>query len=113
MADITELTKQLIALAASPPTDLSEEARFGLFNAINQARDAFMSPLDATLRFSFGVYETTAVRLGIDMKLFDHAVPAGRPMTSTDLADKARADVQLVSMSLSHLLSRTKGYSHF
>lgn len=103
MADVTELTKQLAALAAAPPADLSEEARFGLFAAINQARDAFMGPLDAALRFSFGVYETTAVRLAIDMKLFDTAVPAGGPITSTELAAKAGADVQLVSTSISNL----------
>jgi hypothetical protein len=83
MANVTELTKQLVVLAASPPTDLSE---------------AFMGPLDAALRYSFGVYETTAVRLAIDMKLFDTAVPAGGPLTSSELASKAGADVQLVSM---------------
>lgn len=98
MADVTELTKQLAALAAAPPTDLSEEARFGLFAAINQARDAFMGPLDAALRFSFGVYETAAVRLAIDMKLFDIAVSKGGSISSTELAEKAGVDVQLVGM---------------
>lgn len=96
MADVAELTKQLAALAAAPPADLSEEARFGLFAAVNQARDAFMSPLDAALRFSFGVYETAAVRLAIDLKLFDIAVPAGGPLTISEIADKAGADAQLV-----------------
>jgi hypothetical protein len=99
MADVAELTKQLAALAAAPPADLSEEARSGLFAALNQARDAFMSPLDAALRFSFGVYETVAVRLAIDLKLFDIAVPAGGPLTTTDMAEKAGADVQLVRKS--------------
>ncbi|KAF1957702.1 S-adenosyl-L-methionine-dependent methyltransferase [Byssothecium circinans] len=100
MADIAELTKQIASLAASPPADLSEEARFGLYTAISQARDAFMSPLDATVRFSFGVYETAAVRLGIDLKLFDIAVPAGGPLTVSELAEKASADAQLVGRVL-------------
>ncbi|KAH7406374.1 S-adenosyl-L-methionine-dependent methyltransferase [Phaeosphaeria sp. MPI-PUGE-AT-0046c] len=97
MADVIELTKQLAALAAAPPADLSEEARSGLFAAINRARDAFMGPLDASLRFSFGVYETIAVRLAIEMKLFDIAASVGEPITSAELAEKAGADVQLVS----------------
>lgn len=37
------------------------------------------------------------------MKLFDIAVPAGGPMTSRELADKAGTDVQLVSMLFPHL----------
>jgi hypothetical protein len=96
MADVAELTKQLAALAAAPPADLSEEARAGLFAAISQARDAFMGPLDAALRFSFGVYETSAIRLAFDMKIFDIVVPAGGPLTTTDIAEKASADPQLV-----------------
>ncbi|ORY11840.1 S-adenosyl-L-methionine-dependent methyltransferase [Clohesyomyces aquaticus] len=100
MADISELTKQLAALASAPPTDLSEEERFGLFNAINQARDAFMSPRDALLRFSFSIYESAAVRLAIDLKLLDIAVPAGRSLTSPEIAEKAGADVQLVGRIL-------------
>jgi hypothetical protein len=99
MADVAELSKQLTALAAAPPANLSEEARSGLFAAINQARDAFMSPLDAALRFSFGVYETAAVRLAIDLKLFDFAVSAGEPFTVTEIAEKIGADAQLVGRS--------------
>jgi hypothetical protein len=99
MVDIAKLSKQLAALAAAPPADLSEEARSGLFAAINQARDAFMSPLDAALRFSLGVYETAAVRLAIDLTLFDIAVPAGGPLTAIEIAEKAGADAQLVGRS--------------
>lgn len=100
MADVAELTKQLAALAAAPPADLSEEARTGLFAAVNQARDAFMSPLDAALRFSFGVYETATVRIAIDLKLFDIAVAAGSPLTTNELAEKTGADAQLVGRIL-------------
>ncbi|KAF2679516.1 S-adenosyl-L-methionine-dependent methyltransferase [Lentithecium fluviatile CBS 122367] len=76
MADIAELTKQIATLAASPPANLTEEGRYGLYTAI--------------------VYETVAVRLGIDLKLFDIAVPAGRPLTVTELSEKADPHAQLV-----------------
>ena len=106
MAHIPTLTAQLAALAAAPPADLSEEDRISLFAAVDQARDAMMSPLDAVFRFSFGVYESTAVRLAIDMKIFDTAVPAGGSVTCAQLAEKAGADVQLVRKSESNLSSQ-------
>lgn len=59
-----------------------------------------MSPLDAVLRFSFGVYETTAVRMAIDMKIFDTAVAAGGPLTTAQIAEKIGADAQLVGRVL-------------
>jgi hypothetical protein len=111
-----ELTKHIAAFAASPPSDLTEEARAGLYAACSQLRDTIMSPLEATLRFSFGVgffyfkvfygisdvltavqaHETAALQLGIDMKLFDIAVAAGGPLTVSALAEKASADALLV-----------------
>lgn len=53
--DVAELTKNIAALAASPPTDLSEEARSALYEASGQLREAIMNPWEASLRFGFGV----------------------------------------------------------
>jgi len=55
MVDVAELTKNIAALAAGPPTELLEADRAALFQAVTQLRDAIQSPLEATLRYSFAV----------------------------------------------------------
>ncbi|KAF2275665.1 S-adenosyl-L-methionine-dependent methyltransferase [Westerdykella ornata] len=102
--DVSELTKNIASFAASPPSDLSAEARAGLYGAVSQLRDALMDPLQATLRFAFGVHETSAVLLAINMKLFDLAVAAGGPLTVDELAEKASADPLLVRRVLRMLV---------
>jgi hypothetical protein len=53
-----ELTKQLLALSGSLPIEISNEERETLMAACEKAKLALESPLEATVRFMFGVRAT-------------------------------------------------------
>ncbi|PSN63194.1 S-adenosyl-L-methionine-dependent methyltransferase [Corynespora cassiicola Philippines] len=100
--DVSELTKNITALAASGQP-LPEKERVKLYSAITQLRDAIESPLEATFRFAFGAHDAAALAIGINMELFDISVTTGHALTVDDFAEKASADALLVGRVLNML----------
>jgi hypothetical protein len=115
--DIVSLTRNLAHLAAAPPVDVSNEQRKAFLLACEEARLAMENPLEATVRFMFGVshqsgsptphftemlsrlqaFESVALCLAIDMNLIDQAIAAHGEITAEQLASDKDADTVLVS----------------
>jgi hypothetical protein len=51
----SDLTEQLLKLAAAPPTMASDAERQALMAACEKAKSSLETPLEATVRFMFGV----------------------------------------------------------
>lgn len=101
--NLTDLTSQIEAVAASA-TDLqvNEPDRKCLLQACDQLRKKLESPFEFTLRTIFAGHRAMALRLGIDMKLFDAVAQhtessGGGTVTLSQLAETSKADPRLVS----------------
>ncbi|KAJ5121034.1 uncharacterized protein N7515_008995 [Penicillium bovifimosum] len=101
--NLTDLTSQIESVAASA-TDfqVNEADRKRLLQACDQLRKKLESPFEFTLRTIFAGYPAIALRLGIDMKLFDAVAQhtessGGGTATLSQLAETTKADPLLVS----------------
>ncbi|PGH00179.1 hypothetical protein AJ79_08284 [Helicocarpus griseus UAMH5409] len=72
MTSASELVKVLNAAAASPP-EAGKEERLALIAACDKLKNSFETPMEASLRFIFSPHHSVALRLAIDVKLFDAA----------------------------------------
>ncbi|CAI6331809.1 unnamed protein product [Periconia digitata] len=91
-----DLTKSLLDLAASVPSNISNEERAALMSACEKAKSALENPIEKTIRFLFGAFESVALCLGVNMKLLDLGVAEKGPITAEKLASGSDADVLLV-----------------
>lgn len=117
-----ELTKSLLEFSKVPPSNLTNEERLAFRDACQKASLSVENPLEATVRFMFGVsvlnimpmessrtlaltvnqaYESVALCLGVNMQLLDLGVKAEGPITAADLASPSGADV-LLTGRISH-----------
>ncbi|GIC93716.1 uncharacterized protein Aud_010204 [Aspergillus udagawae] len=125
--NFTDLTSQIEAVAAST-TDLqvNEADRKRLLQACDRLRKKLESPFEFTLRTIFAAcflsfflrgwncckgYPAIALRLGIDMKLFDAVAQytkssGGGTVTLSQLAEMSKADPLLVSRIMRFLSAR-------
>ncbi|KAK7190102.1 hypothetical protein PSPO01_03823 [Paraphaeosphaeria sporulosa] len=96
-----ELTKNLLEFSKVAPSNLSNEERLAFRDACQNASLLVENPLEATVRFMFGAYESVALCLGVNMQLLDLGVKAEGPLTAADLASPSGADV-LLTGGISH-----------
>ncbi|KAJ5436669.1 hypothetical protein N7445_007554 [Penicillium cf. griseofulvum] len=101
--NLMDLTSQIEAIAASA-TDfqVNEADRKRLLQACDQLQIKLESPFEFTLRTIFAGYAAIALRLGIDMNLFNAVAQhtkssSGGTVTISQLAETCKADSLLVS----------------
>ncbi|PVI05885.1 putative sterigmatocystin 8-O-methyltransferase precursor [Periconia macrospinosa] len=91
-----DLTKNLLDFTASLPAEIGNEEREALLAACEKTRSALENPLEATVRFMFGPFQSVALCLGVNMKLLDLGLAAHGPITAEQLAAGSNADALLV-----------------
>ncbi|EPS34232.1 hypothetical protein PDE_09196 [Penicillium oxalicum 114-2] len=100
---LADLASQIESVAASTPdTHANDVDRKRLLSACDQLRKKLETPFEFTLRTVFAGYPAIALRLGIDMKIFDavaqHIESSGeKTITLSQLAEMTKADPLLVS----------------
>lgn len=94
--DIPALTEQLSKLVEGSPEGLPEEQRLALVEALTKARSAVSSPLEKMIDLLLAPHDAIAARLAVDMGLMDIALTHGGPVTASTLAEKSKADIELV-----------------
>ncbi|KAF2681433.1 S-adenosyl-L-methionine-dependent methyltransferase [Lentithecium fluviatile CBS 122367] len=95
----TELTKRLLEIADSPPTDISDEERWALMEAFEMAKLSLENPLEVT------VFPSVTLCLAVDMKLLDLGLEAQGPITADELASGSGAASELIE-SIIHIASQ-------
>ncbi|PYI09955.1 S-adenosyl-L-methionine-dependent methyltransferase [Aspergillus sclerotiicarbonarius CBS 121057] len=97
--NFTELASNIETVAEATEIKIDDEARKRLLQACDKLRTSLESPFEFTLRVIFAGHQAMALRLGIDMKLFDAVAQHTKsgPVTVTQLADASQADPLLVS----------------
>lgn len=86
--------------SATSPGNISEDERQEMLSACERLRASLENPLERVLRLSFSVSELIALRVGVDMKLFDAAAKAaskGQEVRIEELSSEVNADPLLVT----------------
>ena len=132
----SKLTKDILAGADGSLGTVDESQRVELVAACEKLKATLESPFEVTSRILFGVsrralpsqspcaltrntderyirqtHQAIALRLGIDLKIFDVAIATattGTPVTVAELAIESKAEPQLISQSKSPECSSTK-----
>ncbi|MCJ1311746.1 hypothetical protein MMC25_005419 [Agyrium rufum] len=92
----TELINSINAAADGAPLELEESERAELLAACDRLKGKLGNPFEATLRFVFAAHQAMALRVAIDMKLFDAAASSG-DIAVEELATKTGADALLIT----------------
>ncbi|KAJ8107673.1 hypothetical protein OPT61_g8708 [Boeremia exigua] len=90
------LTQDILDLAAKGPAGLEEPERLALLQAAEKLTRALESPFEKFWRLFFALYDPVAIRLAVDLELVDITLANDGPITATKLADKSKADVELI-----------------
>ncbi|MCJ1463901.1 hypothetical protein MMC07_002510 [Pseudocyphellaria aurata] len=91
---------KIINAAADSPGDVSEKERKEALSACERLRVSLETPVEHALRLSASIQQAVALRLGVDMKLFDAAAKAASDRGEVQieaLASEASADPLLVT----------------
>ncbi|RFU78912.1 sterigmatocystin 8-o-methyltransferase precursor [Trichoderma arundinaceum] len=93
-----ELLTKLREAIEQGPSKISDDERKDLLAACEQLRTSYETPFETTLRIMFSGHQAIAIRLGVDMKLFDAAAKQPQDnVTIKQLADDTGADPLLIS----------------
>lgn len=101
---MADLIKQLSDLTAKGPAGLEEADRLAILQATSKLTDALENPVEKFLRLFFGIYDPIAIRIAVDLELIDIALAHGKPITLAELADKSKADPDLLQRILRILI---------
>lgn len=97
--NLSEAIKSINAAVVSPGNPSEEERREAL-SACERLRASLETPVELVMRLCFSTQDVIALRLGVDMKLFDTAVKAssdGGEVRIEELFSGAKADPLLVT----------------
>ena len=95
MVNVNSLVERINAVAAD--TNIEDvSARFKLLKAAQDLVSALKAPDQFVADMAFSPYHYTAVRLALELGIFEKLVAAGRPLPITELAASRTADTQLV-----------------
>ncbi|KAH8744648.1 S-adenosyl-L-methionine-dependent methyltransferase [Hyaloscypha finlandica] len=101
---VVELAKSINAIAENGTADVSEVDRQQLLQACSKLQSAFESPFEFTLRVIFSGHQAMALRLGVDLKLFDAAARKnGDEISIEELSEATKADPLLVKRIMGFL----------
>ncbi|KAF2108462.1 S-adenosyl-L-methionine-dependent methyltransferase [Lophiotrema nucula] len=95
--EVSEIIKNINAAVDSLPTEITDEDRIALLAAKDKLQDRIETPLDTFVRFMLSTVQTTALRLGHQMKFLETGIAAHGPVSLEDLAKPSSADPQLVN----------------
>ncbi|KAJ5225513.1 hypothetical protein N7468_006738 [Penicillium chermesinum] len=109
--NISQLVQSIDTLAtAGQLNSIDENQRVQLYQACSKLRAAPASPLDRTLELLFSGHQAMAVRLGVDLKLFDSiarhsAGDSEKFITVSQISGDIKADAKLVRRIMRFLAS--------
>ncbi|KAJ5914733.1 hypothetical protein N7504_003616 [Penicillium tannophilum] len=108
--DISQLLQSLNSVILSGRLDVDEQQRAQLSQACDQLKSLCESPLEKTIKLLFAGHQAMAIRLGVDLKLFDaianrSSEQEGGRVTVSQIAKDVKADPKLVGRIMRFLAS--------
>ncbi|KAJ4354868.1 hypothetical protein N0V95_003479, partial [Ascochyta clinopodiicola] len=89
-------TQDILARANNGAAGLEEADRLALLQACEKLMFALETPLEKFFRLFFTLYDPIAIRIAVDLNLVDIALAHKRFITAAELAEKSKADVELI-----------------
>ncbi|KAF1357755.1 S-adenosyl-L-methionine-dependent methyltransferase [Lizonia empirigonia] len=97
--------QDIVDAASKGPAGLEEADRLALLHAAEKLSLALENPLEKSIRLFFSLYDPIAIRIGVDLNLIDIALANNGPITAAALAEKSKADIELIHRILRLLVS--------
>ncbi|KAJ5650862.1 uncharacterized protein N7484_004585 [Penicillium longicatenatum] len=107
---ISQLLQSIKSVTSSGRVDVDELQRAQLSQACDQLKSLCESPLEKTVKLLFAGHQAMAIRLGVDLKLFDAIAnrssnQEGGRVTINQIAEDVKADAKLVGRIMRFLAS--------